>query len=503
MNTTRFYIAAAILSAIVITTIAMAAMTNAGFIRSSGTTRGHIQQPPSAASPVLPVSEPETVMIAGNGPLTISGQLVQEKFFSGGDGTVKMWLTLRGKQTESLDNQPRQPVDMVVVVDQSGSMEGPKMQAARQAVQQLVNRLSSADRFALFGYADNVVQYTPLLPATESNIARFQALITTIQPDGGTNLGGGLQHGIDALVRRQEAFKRGKVILISDGLANQGVTEPRALGAIASVAAEHDFAVSTVGVGDDFNEHLMTLIADRGVGNYYYLDNLDAFASVFEQEFHQSATAAAHGLNIGIPLPDGVSLVDASGYPISLDGNRAIVRYGDIGAGQTRSLFLTFQFPSHVNATYTLRDLTFEYMHQGEPYSDHFSGTFEVACVDNERTATASVDAVALYNSAYQLDNNLFETRVADQLKQGNREQALALIDEYEAQSQTLFDRIQADGKMTDDIQQLHAADQHEIAEWRTIVEETFTGSRQEVVEKQNANSKFLQFRSYKQQRSK
>jgi Ca-activated chloride channel homolog len=464
--------------------------------------RGAETRPAGVAPTVL---EPATAVVAalGDGPLAVTGQLVQEKFFSGGDGEIKLWLTLHGARSDFFGEQERQPVDLVVVLDQSGSMEGAKIQSARLAVQNLLDRLSASDRFALYGYSDGVNEYAPLTPVTDSPRQRFQAIAAGIRPGGATNLSGGLQRGIKALVRRRAAVNRGKLILISDGLANRGITDDQALGQIASVAVEKGFAISTVGVGDDFHEDVMTLIADRGMGNYYYLDNLAAFAEVFEQEFYQSATAAAHGLEISIPLPDGVTLVDASGYPITRRGDRAIVHYGDVGSGQTRRLFLTFRFPTTAGRTYHLSDLVFAYTHQGEAYSTEFSDVFQTACVDDRQMATDSIDAAGWALSSYQLDNNRFETRVAAELKNGDKDRALALVAEYEHHSQTLFDQILASGKMTAEIQRIRDADEQEIAEWRTIVADTFTGSRQEIAEKQSANSKLLQYRSYQQQRSK
>lgn len=487
--------------------IALTGVAMAGLSRSQFSGGSWYQRNSLASSVTMSSNAPsvtlDTVVTDGDGPLTISGQLVQEKFFSGGEGTVKLWLTLQGGQVEVADKQERQPVDMVVVLDQSGSMEGAKIDYARRAVQDVLERLSGNDRFALFGYADNVRQYMALTLVTDANRTRFQAQVAKIRTDGSTNLGGGLQKGIQTLLSRKELVNRGKVVLISDGLANRGITDHDALGNMASIAVEKDFAISTVGVGDDFNENLMTLIADRGVGNYYYLDNLEAFAEVFENEFYQSSTAVAHGLEIGIPLPDGVSLVEASGYPISVRDNRAIIHYGDVGSGQTRRLFLTFQFPTSAGATYTLQDIDFSYSHQGTPHSTRFSGIFQVACVDDRQMATASVDAVGLVLGSYQIDNNIFETRVATELKNGNKDRALALINEYEVQSQALFQQVVAEGKMTDEIQQIRDADQQEIAEWRLIVEDTFTGTQQEIQDKTKYNSKFLQFRSYRQQRSK
>lgn len=446
---------------------------------------------------------PGEIVAEGSGPLSVSAQLVQDKFLARGNGEVRLWLTLRGDEVAMSEEQERQSVDMVIVLDQSGSMEGQKIEYARMAVLDLLDRLSPQDRFALVGYADSVWKYADLDNVNDRNRKRFQSLVTSISSGGGTNLGDGLQEGISMLLARRQLGNQGKLILISDGLANQGITGHDALGNVASIAVEKEFAISTVGVGDDFNEQLMTIIADRGVGNYYYLDNLQAFAEVFHQEFYQSATAAAHAIEITIPLPEGVSLIEASGYPITIRENQAVVHYGDLGSGQTRRLFLTFRFPTRSETTYSLQGLNFTYSHQGEPHTAGFPGAFQVACVNDQQEVFASMHAVGQALGSYQVDNNIFATRIAEELKKGDQSKALQTIAEYEAKSRALFDQLAAQGMMTEEVEHVREADQKEITEWREIVADTFTGSAQEIERKRKTSSKFLQFRSYKEQREK
>ena len=142
-----------------------------------------------------------------------------------------------------------------------------------------------------------------------------------------------------------------KVILISDGLANHGITSPAELGAMAASASEYNLAVSTVGVGYDFNEVLMTTIADHGAGNYYFLENPQDFASVFEKEFETTRNVAAGGVEVRIPLRDGLQLVGAGGFPIKMEGNVAVIRPGNILAGQQRKIFLTYHVPTEQERT--------------------------------------------------------------------------------------------------------------------------------------------------------
>ena len=237
-------------------------------------------------------------------------------------------------------------IDFVVVLDRSGSMQGPKLEYARQSLLSLVAGLTERDRFALFSYSDAVQKHCDLLAVTDLNRRLMQSAVNGIYSSGATNLGDGLRAGIDLIAAAGRPGHPGRVILISDGLANRGVTDPAALGRMAAVAAGKEFAVSTVGVGADFNEFLMTQIADQGAGAYYYLDNPAAFAEMFQKEFLAVKSAAATGIAVSLALPPGVRVVDASGYPVTVSGDTAVFYPGSLRSGQTRRIFLTLQVPT-------------------------------------------------------------------------------------------------------------------------------------------------------------
>ena len=280
-----------------------------------------------------PAHPPADPLPAGGSGITLSGHLVQTHVLKGSPGRVGLELTLAaaGPAAASADDRG---IDFVVVLDRSGSMEGAKLEYARQSLQHLLASLNARDRFALFSYADAVQKQCDLLPVTAANRSLMHAAVAGIRSGGATNLGEGLRAGIELITAASRPGHPGRVILISDGLANRGITDPAALAGMAATAAGREFAVSAVGVGSDFNEVLMTRIADRGAGSYYYLDNPSAFAEVFRREAVSAKTAAATGISVSIPLPPGVRLVDAAGYPVSLSDGRAVFYPGSLQGGQ-------------------------------------------------------------------------------------------------------------------------------------------------------------------------
>ena len=308
----------------------------------------------------------------GDGVVTLSARLSQTKVLQGSDGNVSVSLQLSAAELVQGDVLPDVPVDLVVVIDRSGSMDGDKINDARSAIIKLIGRLTTKDRLALISYSNDVRTDVGLIPVNGANRNRLIDAVNGVQAAGGTNLGGGLQQGIDLLSDRAAVGRQRKLILISDGLANQGVTDPDALARMASTAVEGQFTVSSVGVGYDFNEMLMTSLADHGAGRYYFLENPQAFAKVFEAEFQTARQVAAAGIQLRIPLQNGVRLIHAGGYPISEQGNEAVFYPGDLLSGQQRTLFLTFAVPTNQIGETAINRILVGYTYQGA--SNNFSG---------------------------------------------------------------------------------------------------------------------------------
>ena len=154
--------------------------------------------------------------------LEISGHLIQNKVLQGSSGTVGLNLTLQAAELPATDGDEVRNVDMVIVLDRSGSMKGRKIEDARRAVLELLSSLSAEDRFALITYSDGVHIAAGLSNVTDANRARMASAVHSVRAGGGTNLGAGLQAGIDTLISHSRQPNAAKVILISDGLANKG-----------------------------------------------------------------------------------------------------------------------------------------------------------------------------------------------------------------------------------------------------------------------------------------
>jgi len=425
----------------------------------------------------------------------ISGNLVQNKILQGSDGLVNLSLTLRADDDLEQNTQADRNVDMVIVLDRSGSMKGRKIKDARQAILNLLSRLSEKDRIALIAYSDGVQNYSGLLNVSKANRKYLASIISGIQAAGATNLGSGLQEGINTLLSRNRNRNSGKVILISDGLANRGITHPQDLGSMAGIAIEKEFSISTVGVGVEFNEHLMTTIADRGTGTYYYLENPAAFAEVFEKEFYYSKATIADGVAVHIPLKDGISLVNAAGYPIQIQNGKAVFHPGSLLSGQTRKLFLTLRVPSHAQRKFEINNIKVSYFHNGQLFEIPLAESFEIACVKNQQEVFSSIDKTTWTEKVLQEDFNKLKQEIAGDIKAGKKSRALDRIDQYYNEKESLNAAV-GSAEVTENLDK-------DLRQLRNVVEDTFQGAPAAVSRKQKSNSKSLQYEGYSGRRQK
>lgn len=427
--------------------------------------------------------------------IDVDTRLVHNKVLIGSDGKVSMEITLSALDLPAKHHIAEQPVDLIVVLDRSGSMDGQKIHDARTAVLRLLDKLTGIDRFSFISYANNVYTHTALVPMNYANKDRLRRKVANIRSGGGTNLGSGLQRGVNMFMSSYDGGRKRKIILISDGIANQGITDPYRLGAMASNGPEYNFSVSSVGVGYDFNEILMTTIADHGGGNYYFLEDPEYFVDVFEREFKTARNIAANGIEIRIRLQNGVTLIDGGGYPIKMDGDTALIRPGDLLSGQKRSFFLTYNVPTSQEQSVPLGDMIIDYRHNGTDQSVEKKAAHSVVCISDEDEVLAGINKDAWSRQVVRDEYNKMKEKVADAVRSGNKDDALETISEYESKTRGLNETL-GSAEVADNLD-------GDVSELKQQVEETFTGAPAAVMQKQKKQSKAMQYESYRVRRDK
>lgn len=228
----------------------------------------------------------------------------------------------------------RRPVDLALVMDVSGSMaaEG-KLGEAQRAATELLDRLGPDDRVALVTFSDDTSVVAPLGSAHE----RIRAAVAGLYPDGATFLSGGLDAGLAALPGRPDRVER--VLLMTDGQANRGVTSPDALARSVRRATA---SVSTIGLGAAYNEELLATLADAGRGAYHYAEAGSDLAGLYARELDRAATLSLRDAQVVLRPAPGWDIARVYGWSAER-GDGALISVGDLAAGEERSVVIRLQ----------------------------------------------------------------------------------------------------------------------------------------------------------------
>ncbi len=228
----------------------------------------------------------------------------------------------------------RTPVNLALVIDKSGSMSGDKIEHAREAALEAVRRLSAGDIVSLIMY-DNGVQ--TLIPARRVGDGEaLSAAIAGIHASGGTNLHGGVVAGAAELRKHIEGGFAHRVLLLSDGLANVGPQTPEALGSLGAQLVREGISVTTIGLGLDFNEDLMTRLARRSDGNTYFVQNSHDLGRIFNEELGDVLSIVARRLVVEIDFPAGARPVRIVGREGRVEDRRVLVELNQLYDGQEK-----------------------------------------------------------------------------------------------------------------------------------------------------------------------
>ena len=257
----------------------------------------------------------------------------------------KRFLLARIVAPRATAERARPPVNLAIVLDRSGSMSGEKLRVAKTAVEEAIARLQPEDRFSVVVYDDVVEAVIESTPA--SGEARRGAIerLRAVEARGSTNLGEGWLRGCEQVASHLVERGVNRCLLLTDGLANVGTTDPGELAVHATELRARGVSTSTFGVGNDFDERLLQELADAGGGHFYYIADAPQIRDAITSEVGETLEVVARDVRIDITARDDIRIEPISPYKASVGGNRTTVSLGDLGSEQIVEIVLRLSFP--------------------------------------------------------------------------------------------------------------------------------------------------------------
>jgi Ca-activated chloride channel homolog len=225
---------------------------------------------------------------------------------AGHDNTVDVLVRVQAPELPAAPMPARQPLHLALVIDRSGSMSGQPLHEARRCAEFVIDGLIAGDSASLVVYDDHVHTLAALTQASDREALR--RAVRGIASGGSTDLHAGWLQGAETLAQHTSARIVSRVILLSDGCANHGLTDTAAIAAQCTALAEAGVTTSTYGLGRNFNEELMIAMARAGGGNGYFGQTADDLMDPFREELALLNTLCARRLELGLKARDGVRL---------------------------------------------------------------------------------------------------------------------------------------------------------------------------------------------------
>jgi Ca-activated chloride channel family protein len=240
----------------------------------------------------------------------------------------------------------RAPINVAIVLDRSGSMQGEKIEKAREAAINALDLLKPTDIVSIIAYDTDV---SVLVPATKlTDKEQVIGVIRGIQASGNTALFGGVSKGAAEVRKFLDDKHVNRIILLSDGLANVGPSSPGELGELGTSLKKENISVSTLGLGSGYNEDLMVNLAGKSGGNHQFIENASELASIFRREFDEALSVVAQEIDLKIEIPEGIRPVRVLGNAADINGQSVVTRLAQVYSDQQKHVVIEVEIPASI-----------------------------------------------------------------------------------------------------------------------------------------------------------
>jgi Ca-activated chloride channel family protein len=270
---------------------------------------------------------------------------------AGQTGSLKARLVIRARDVSQGDRRP--PINLALVVDTSGSMEGRAIEDARAASLALLGMLSPGDRLSVVTFGSRTEVLVPSSPLKRRGIAAVRERIGAMRAEGTTDLEGGLQAGLQQVMAHFDQNGINRVVLLSDGVPNEAGN----LEGLAAAAGQRGIPVIALGLGIEYDEILLGRIAQLSGGRFHYVEESSRVAGVFRDEVLRLQRVIARDGTLTVVPGPGVAIEAVIGQQTTPNGRGVTLSLGELADGDERELVVQLVTPErHAGSAVELFD---------------------------------------------------------------------------------------------------------------------------------------------------
>jgi Ca-activated chloride channel family protein len=279
--------------------------------------------------------------------LRLDARLGHASIAKGSDGGTFLFASVTG--ADAARSAP--PLNVAIVVDKSGSMKGERIARAIDAGVGIVERMRDGDTLTVVDFDTRADVVVPPTRLSSANRADVENSIRGIRLGGDTCISCGLQTAAAEL--RSVSFSGDHVtrmIVLSDGATNHGVTDLPGLRSIAARMRDRGCSISTIGVDVDFDERVMATLATESNGRHYFVASAAGLPAIFAQEFDSLVASVAQDADMTIDLAPGVEVEQVFDRTFRREsaagGDRIVIPFGVLAAKQEKTALVKLRVPT-------------------------------------------------------------------------------------------------------------------------------------------------------------